>query len=277
MPEVRPVSFAQVANSICRNSVAWAYIACLLFPSAPVAIAQEKPPSKPAPRGTLLVICDLPCQWNLDGEKDGHIEAGKSAKLNVMPGEHVVTAMTEDGLDGVRQVAEVKEGKQKLVQIQLLLVRYARLRVEQEATQERARAEQERQKQEQQAQHQEREAAEGYWTDPDTGLVWTRAGYGEGTYLTKQQAAEYCSKARVAGHTDWRLPTIEELRGIYLSSPKNGWHAKGNLRISDWQWSSTIEDSSVDPWQLNFDDGRAMAPNPYSHWARVLCVRNSAP
>ena len=51
----------------------------------------------------------------MDGEKNGHVDAGRSVKLKVMPGEHIATATSEDGVDQVQQIAEVKEDKQKLV------------------------------------------------------------------------------------------------------------------------------------------------------------------
>jgi len=52
---------------------------------------------------TVLVTCDLACNWTLDGEAKGRIEAGGSAKVKVELGQHIVIAVTEDGVDKVQQ------------------------------------------------------------------------------------------------------------------------------------------------------------------------------
>ncbi|MFP5237877.1 MAG: DUF1566 domain-containing protein [Acidobacteriota bacterium] len=42
------------------------------------------------------------------------------------------------------------------------------------------------------------------WTDPATGLMW--AARDNGSDVNWNQAKEYCSKLRLAGDRDWRLP-----------------------------------------------------------------------
>jgi serine/threonine protein kinase len=51
------------------------------------------------------------------------------------------------------------------------------------------------------------------WTDSATGLMWTKTDNGRD--LSWQQAADYCRSLQLAGHTGWRLATIDELQGIY--------------------------------------------------------------
>ena len=58
----------------------------------------KKPAAKPA-AATLLVMCDLACNWKLDGEPKGHINAGGAARARVEFGQHVVVAATDDGAD----------------------------------------------------------------------------------------------------------------------------------------------------------------------------------
>ena len=67
-----------------------------------------KAKSKPAALPTLLVMCDLACDWKLDGEVKGQIDAEGSAKVKVEPGQHMVEATTEDGVDQVKQPSIVK-------------------------------------------------------------------------------------------------------------------------------------------------------------------------
>jgi cytochrome c6 len=92
----------------------------------------KKRPAKPA-SSTLLVFCDLACDWNLDGVAKGRIEAGASAREKVDPGQHLVVAATEDGVDQFKQVSELKPAEQTVLSISLKPLRDARLKSEQEA------------------------------------------------------------------------------------------------------------------------------------------------
>ena len=47
----------------------------------------------------LLVMCDLACNWKLDGAAKGRIEAGGSTRVKVELGQHMVVATTLDGAD----------------------------------------------------------------------------------------------------------------------------------------------------------------------------------
>jgi TPR repeat protein len=114
--------------------------------------------------------------------------------------------------------------------------RDARDRVIQEA---QAKAERDRDAQEE---------ASGVWSDPVTGLMWTKKDNGRD--VGWQQAVAYCRNLQLAGHSDWRLPEIEELQSIYdrsVSIPGHfddgkplNWHVKGNLKLSGvMEWSKT--------------------------------------
>jgi hypothetical protein len=63
--------------------------------------AHPKPPSAKPISPTLVVRCDLACDWKLDGEPKGQIKAGAYARVRVESGQHTVEAVTEDGLDQV--------------------------------------------------------------------------------------------------------------------------------------------------------------------------------
>jgi len=104
-----------------------------------------KPKPKPIPTSaTLLVMCDLACNWKLDGEAKGHIDAGGSAKVKVELGQHIVVATTEDGADQVKQLSEVKSSGQTVASIEFQPVRDARLKAEQEARNKAAREQREK-------------------------------------------------------------------------------------------------------------------------------------
>lgn len=122
------------------------------------------------------------------------------------------------------------------------------------------------------------------WTDPATGLMW--AGSDNASDVNWNQAKEYCSKLRLAGDSDWRLPTIDELKaiddpdghaaafyqfGVYSS------HIKGNLYLTGWIWSSSPGDATRNgPWHFNFQDEKAADAFPvgFSFKMRALCVRS---
>jgi TPR repeat protein len=84
-------------------------------------------PTKTA-SATLLVMCDLACNWELDGKPMGHIDPGNSAKAKVVSGPHLVVGTSEDGLDQVEQLEDVKEKGQAAITVVLKSVRDARLR-----------------------------------------------------------------------------------------------------------------------------------------------------
>ena len=230
---------------------------------------------------TLLVICDLACNWGLDGEMVGSIGAGGSAKTKVAPGQHVVAAATEDGADQVRQVSEVKADGQTVVSIELKPVHDARLKAEQEARDKAAREQTARETQEtaareqQEREQRQREQAALTWTDPPTGLMWAKKD--SGSDITWQQATNYCRNLRLANHFDWRLASIEELQGIY--DPKanvDGWHVKGNLQLSGWEWSDSQGNAFGEAWGFNFSQvTRYSRPLGSSPLSRALCVRDA--
>lgn len=136
----------------------------------------------------------------------------------------------------------------------------------------------------------------GYWTDPSTGLMWVAKDNNKD--VSWKSAVKYCRNLKLAGYSDWRLGTIDELQGIYEKSaeapgenPRSHWHAaeamayhvKGNLFLTGDEWSSTQRTDdrghpSAYVWYFDFINGR---PNndptgwPYSFQdMRALCVRH---
>jgi len=271
---------------------------CALFTVMAVATLQamapqdEGPilrPKKPAP-ATLLVTCDLACNWKLDGEAKGSIEAGTSAKAKVQFGQHLVVAVTEDGLDQAQQIVKVQEKGQMVIAIELKSVHAARMKAEQEAQDKAAQEqlEKDRQAQEQAAREQqerdrqarERAAQEELdrliWIDPATGLMWTKKD--NGSDVTAQEALNYCRDLRLAGYSDWQLPTIDQLATISDAAVTgSGWaqHIKGNLQISGFEWGTGIKKTRLVPWTFNFYDGSRVESPLGNRQDRALCVRHS--
>ncbi|KJU86234.1 secreted protein containing DUF1566 [Candidatus Magnetobacterium bavaricum] len=97
-----------------------------------------------------------------------------------------------------------------------------------------------------------------------TGLVWTKDANLPGTTKTWQQALNYVatmnSGAGTYGHTDWRLPNVNELQSILNAEQTNvaTWlNSQGFNNVqSNYYWSSTSNafDTS-EAWVVNMNDG----------------------
>ena len=92
-----------------------------------------KPKAKQPAMATLLVMCDLTCNWKLDGETKGHIDAGGSAKSKIELGQHALVAATDDGLDKVEKDIEIKTVGQTIFRVELQPVRNDRVQGQQNA------------------------------------------------------------------------------------------------------------------------------------------------
>ena len=113
------------------------------------------------------------------------------------------------------------------------------------------------------------------WTDPATSLMWAKKDNGKD--VNWQQATDYCRNLQLAGHSDWRLPEIKELKGIYEPGADiGGMHVKGNLQLTGWQWSSSRGNASDQAWYFFFSDReRGSDKLTYSYGKRALCVRRT--
>lgn len=145
---------------------------------------------------------------------------------------------------------------------------------------------------------QETQARE-YWIDPTDGLMWAARDSGKpGSW---HKAMKYCRNLRLAGYSDWRLATIDELESLvdlsayateYVGS-SDILHRNSELQVSGGllltygrQWSSTptIEanghPSSAHFWSFWFDEGRRWAGFEdilEGDTMNALCVRNPKP
>jgi formylglycine-generating enzyme required for sulfatase activity len=110
------------------------------------------------------------------------------------------------------------------------------------------------------------------WTDPATLLTWTTAD--NGANVTWNEANDYCSNLGIDGYSDWRVPTIEELKSLYDANTGD-MHVKGNLKLSSgYQWTSTQKGAS----EARIFDFIAGRPSykllVLRTFNRTLCVRH---
>jgi hypothetical protein len=112
---------------LAASSLVTQYAVAAAWPQDEGPVLKPKPKTQQPAGATLLVMCDLACNWKLDGEVKGRIEAGAAAKVKVELGQHILVAITEDGADQVKQLSEVKNTGQTVVSLELQPVRDARL------------------------------------------------------------------------------------------------------------------------------------------------------
>jgi len=117
------------------------------------------------------------------------------------------------------------------------------------------------------------EVAAVAWTDPATGLMWAKET--NDTSVDWQQATDYCRKRQLAGHSDWRLPTIDEL--LTLGGQTTNSHTVFSYdNISQYLWSSSPGNASGKAWTMNFGYGqRYSLPLETREYTSARCVRHS--
>ncbi len=115
---------------------------------------------------------------------------------------------------------------------------------------------------------------DGTVTDTKTGLMW--AAKDNGSPLNWQNALSYCQNYSGGGHTDWRLPTLDELASLYDPREKNkcGYHITKLIDTSASScWAS--ETHGYKAARFNFTYGKVYWLRQfYSGPTRVLPVRS---
>jgi TolB-like protein len=121
---------------------------------------------------------------------------------------------------------------------------------------------------------------DGTVTDTKTGLMW--AAKDNGSRINWPDAKSYCENYRGGGYTDWRMPTQDELAGLYDSSKTYQSNCGPDVYLTElirltcnWAWAS--ETSGSDFASFDFDYGFwDWVPqfNDYYVSARALPVRS---
>ncbi|HAJ25807.1 MAG TPA: hypothetical protein DCG53_00925 [Syntrophus sp. (in: bacteria)] len=73
---------------------------------------------------------------------------------------------------------------------------------------------------------------DGTVLDTKSNLIWAAKDNGSG--INWKEAKEYCENYRGGGHSDWRLPTSDELTGLFASSKSrpSACNAVYNIRVA---------------------------------------------
>jgi hypothetical protein len=84
-----------------------------------------------------------------------------------------------------------------------------------------------------------------------------------------QGALEYCQNLSEKNHTDWRLPTIAELLGVYKKLGNDAAYASGNY----WSNVLTTISSKDQHYSVNFIGDQTPAGDSDNDANAVICVR----
>jgi len=113
------------------------------------------------------------------------------------------------------------------------------------------------------------------WDEIPTGLSWTTTD--NHTPLTWTSARYYCSSLSIDGYTDWRLPTLNELRGLHEYPSHTKYQLNPAFQLSDrYMWTSTLAYSSAttDAY-MRWDFKKTESSFESKNTANALCVRDN--
>ncbi|WP_031496706.1 DUF1566 domain-containing protein [Bryobacter aggregatus] len=209
----------------------------------PLLFSLSLPAQQPDPNVTIQ--SDAAARLEIDGKPSGDLRPGQPLRLSLPPGEHQLQAIAA-------QPAATPWRKLILVSSALPATVHIPLRAHLLGVQI---------------------LKQGTWKDERSGLLWAAADNGSG--VTVSQANYYCSHLDLAGHKDWRLPTIDELQPLFGgTADERGFRVIVPLKLSGWAWSSTQGNEEAENWALDFADGaRASVAAGDAGLNRALCVR----
>jgi len=120
------------------------------------------------------------------------------------------------------------------------------------------------------------EEASVAWTDPTTGLMWAKEN--NKIDVDWLHATDYCRNLQLAGHSGWRLPTIDELQ-VILHTVVGDSSVRDKLKVTNnnmtnYLWSSSQGNASGQAWTMNFGYGQLFSlPIGNRDYSRARCVR----
>jgi hypothetical protein len=118
----------------------------------------------------------------------------------------------------------------------------------------------------------------GTVTDPAAGLMWQNSGHRAAvTYISAQALINRLNKEKFAGHSDWRLPTLEELASLMQSPRTDGLYLAPIWDHRPLCWSAdAYPDAPISSWYAVFSDGTlSWASHPFTFFVRA--VRSAPP
>jgi hypothetical protein len=119
---------------------------------------------------------------------------------------------------------------------------------------------------------------DGAVLDRKSGLMWAAKDNGED--VNRQGAERYCERYRGGGYEDWRMPTVDELAGLYDPAKTHTAGCGHDVNLTEaigltcaWAWAT--EKRGSDAALFFFTDGRRLwRHQSFSYMYRALPVRS---
>lgn len=228
-------------------------------------------------QSVVTFTTDVDCTWKIDGKTQAPLDAGAMRAVTLSAGYHKLEASSADGYYAYSTTVNAVAGQDKTWKINLAYWHdFNRASALGKIAFDKAVADL---------------AAHPTWTDPATGLMWTRTDNGDP--INWYQAVDYCKTLTLGGYSDWRLPEIDELAAIQsFHDPILPWKRKkgtvifirGGILLSGWIWSNTPARRPDEAQYFIFDYGDLNQPlihggryeHTHSHASMsALCVRRA--
>ncbi|MGO9139398.1 MAG: DUF1566 domain-containing protein [Syntrophales bacterium] len=115
--------------------------------------------------------------------------------------------------------------------------------------------------------------------DTKTGLMWAETD--NGADIDWQGANSYCKNYRGGGFTDWRMPTQDELAGLYDVAKTYKSDCGYNIHLTElihltctWIWASETRGSGASYFNFNLGHRRNWRYQAHDTFFRALPVRS---
>ena len=113
---------------------------------------------------------------------------------------------------------------------------------------------------------------DGTVTDIQTGLMW--ASKDNGSNINWPNARAYCQNYRGGGHTDWRMPSLNELAALFDEKESGSYHITPLIKLTSCcPWGSETRGSKAAYFHFRIGDRHWNDPS-YSNYYRALPVRS---
>ncbi len=113
----------------------------------------------------------------------------------------------------------------------------------------------------------------GTVTDTKTGLMW--ASRDNGSKINWHDARSYCQNYKGGGHSDWRMPTLRELSGLYDKKRPRKHRTTPMIKLSNqYIWATETSGSSAAPFTFIYGR-RGFVDQFFTDGGRALPVRNT--
>jgi hypothetical protein len=110
------------------------------------------------------------------------------------------------------------------------------------------------------------------WQGCPSGLTGTSCEVGETLSYTWQEALTYCEGLTWAGHDNWRLPSVVELRSIVDTRMYTPAIDTMAFPATLWEGFWTSSSRSAVAYSVSFDSGAAVESNKTTSALHVRCV-----